>query len=220
MPSRRSSRKPWPIRPLQPRRRQHGKRAGRREGESGRGGCQAGTAGDRHRGRPRGTHIFPNLAVKFRHVLDAHKHFANTGQKLISETNTNGLELVTGLLDIDFCLVPQNYWQTHEPPSSRASTSRHGFPTPGDSEARLRRAVSSARCQSGRSWDSTCSGRLSQICSMRSRRSRTLRRSMPNESMRTATVILLHEREANVMSLPHRHGDGKTQLAQRWRPSP
>lgn len=47
--------------------------------------------------------------------------------------------------------------------SMRASTSHHGLPTPGCSIARARRAASSARCQLGMSWASTCSGRLSQI---------------------------------------------------------
>jgi len=141
--------------------------------------------------QPCGAHIFPNLAMQLRRLLDAGKHFPNTGKDLISEANANGLELVAGLLDIDLCFVPQDDRQTHEPPSSRSSTSRHGVPTPGDSAARARRVASSATCQSGMSRGSTCSGRLSQICSMRSRRSRTLRRSMPNESMRTATRILL-----------------------------
>jgi hypothetical protein len=53
-----------------------------------------------------GAHIFPNLAMQLRHLLDAGKHFPNTGKDLISEANANGLELVAGLLDIDLCFVP------------------------------------------------------------------------------------------------------------------
>jgi hypothetical protein len=40
--------------------------------------------------KPRGSHIFPNLAMQFRHLLDARKHFPNTGKDLSSEANTNG----------------------------------------------------------------------------------------------------------------------------------
>jgi hypothetical protein len=71
--------------------------------------------------------------MQLRHRFDTGKHFANTGNNMISEANTNGLKLVAGILDIDLCLAPQDDRQTHDPPSSRSSTSRHGLPTPGDS---------------------------------------------------------------------------------------
>ena len=86
--------------------------------------------------------------MKLRHLLEAQKHFANTGKDLLSEASTNGLTLIAGLLDIGFCFGPQDYRQTHKPPSSRSKTSRQGWPAPGSSAARARRTANSARCQS------------------------------------------------------------------------
>ena len=56
--------------------------------------------------QPCGVHVLPNLAMQLRHLLDACKHFPNTGKDLIFEANTNCLKLIPGLLDIDLCFVP------------------------------------------------------------------------------------------------------------------
>src|SRR5208283_148899 len=131
---------------------------------------------------PRRPHVLPHQTVHLRHRFEAlYEPRTQAGSTL--------LEFVVGRLDVVVRCRPKDQGQTHDPFPNRDRASRHGLPTLGEASASARRLASSARCHSGTSSGFTFSGKLSQICSIRSSRSRTLSRSIPNASMVTGMAL-------------------------------
>src|SRR5262245_24758409 len=121
--------------------------------------------------QPRCPNILPDPAIHFRHEFDALEHLANLDNKLAAQPNSRPFQIIVSLENVVFGFGSKNRWQAHEPPSSGPTTSRQGLPWPGRASACARRLASSATCQAGTSSGATWSGKLSQICSISSRRS-------------------------------------------------
>ena len=139
--------------------------------------------------QPRRSYILPHQTVHFRHRCDAVKLPPASGLR----TEPPG-RLATSPTR------PRSPGCLHRPQAAgsrvmtgalpnRAKPSRHGLPSLGEASASARRLASSAKCHSGNSSGLMCSGRLSQICSINSSRSRTLSRSIPNTSRLTVMAV-------------------------------
>jgi|GEM_PF-2308873 len=85
--------------------------------------------------------------------------------------------------DVRFGFESQDELKVHDCDFKVARASRHGSTASGFVAAFANRRSSSARCHCGTSFAETCFGRLSQICSIKSRRSPTLSRSSLSLSM-------------------------------------
>jgi len=120
----------------------------------------------------------------------------------------------------------EDYRQTHEPPSSRSSTSRHGLPTPGDSTARRRRVA----CGKFRHmpignvlwfdlFRQAIPDLLDEVEPISHAQAIDAQRIEAKGLWIFSWIFSFDGRETCVGSLPPGHGAEKLRAAQRWQPS-